>query len=186
MQEKIPASKEAKWYVIQLISGAERSVIDAIKRNAASDNTSEYFVEFRIPASEESLSQIKSMNKIKSLLPGYILVKMVINDRSWQTVRRTDRVGRFLGGTKPLPLSEKEYNKIIKNIENTSDSTALLRKFKVDSEVVIKEGSFQSFHGTVKSINEQDNTLRISVMIFGREAEINLSPDQVDLVKGNS
>lgn len=177
---------EAKWYIVRVHSGSEYKVVDDIKKNAdlykvADDD----FTDFFVPSVtiESFRKNVKSEVK-KNLYPGYIVIKMKMNERSWLAVTKTDKVSGFLGGTrgKPIPLTETEYQEMVNNATQGAIAASNANSILVGSRIKVKSGSFESFEGVVKSVDEKNSMLTVSVSIFDRETTIELTPNQVEIV----
>jgi transcriptional antiterminator NusG len=176
-------SSVAKWYILHIFSGQEKSVVSQIKEKLEKKGLGKHLEDIYVPLENviEVRKGVKTETK-KSLLPGYILVKVELNDDVWQVIRSIDKVGGFLGGkkSKPLPLMQKEVDKIFKQVEEGSKALKNKVEFNIGEEIKITEGPFESFIGTVEEIDEQKNLLKISVSIFGRATPVELNFSQVE------
>ncbi len=177
---------EAKWYIVRVHSGSEMQIVEYIKKNALLYKVEETdFVDFLIPSVqvEGFKKNVKTVMQ-KSIYPGYILIKMKMNEKSWLAVTKTDKVSGFLGGSRgnPSPLTEKEYNDMLANIEKGNVEAIKAVSITIGSRIKVKSGSFESFEGIVKSIDEKNEILAVAVSIFDRETTIELSPNQVEII----
>ncbi len=175
--------EKASWYVIRVHSGSEYKAVENIKKNAELYRVNpEDFVDFFIPSvtTESFKDNIKSEIN-KNLYPGYIMIKMKMNEKSWMAVVKSTKVSNFVGGVKgkPVPLSEKEYEKIVSNATQSSIAAKKAQDIVVGSRIKVKSGSFESFEGIVKNIDDKTSILTVSVSIFDRQTTIDLTPDQV-------
>ncbi len=177
---------EAKWYIIRGHSGAEAKIIEDIKKNSLLYKVpSEDFVDFFVPSvAVETFKQNVKVIVQKSIYPGYIIVKMKMNEKSWLAVTKTDKVSGFLGGSrgKPTPLTEAEYKTMVASVENKNIAAIKASNITIGSRIKVKSGSFESFEGFIKSIDDKNDILTVSVSIFDRETTIELRPDQVEMV----
>ena len=173
---------ESKWYILHTMSGHENRVAKIILEQAAKKGLSYAFEELVIPT--ESVIEIKKGQKVsaeKKFLPGYILVKMIMNDDSWHLVKSIPKVGGFLGGNgKPSPITSAEASRILKHIEDGAATTNNIINFEVGESVKVVDGPFDSFVGVVMEIDNDKNRLKVSVSIFGRSTPVDLDFTQVE------
>jgi transcriptional antiterminator NusG len=123
----------------------------------------------------ENVSEVKrGQQKIseKRMWPGYLLVKMNLNDESWAYVKDTPGVIDFLGGEVPTPLSEKEVGDIMKELEDRQKSVVQKHKVEPGDRVKITDGVFVNFVGTVTEVNHEKGRLSVTVSIFGRDTRV--------------
>lgn len=162
-----------KWYVIQVLSTQEKKVKKALEdfRNASA--MSEMIEQILIPT--ENVSEVKKgQQKIseKRIWPGYILVKMTLNDDSWMYVKNTPGVIDFLGGETPTALSDDEVQNILKDLDDKKRKVTQKHKFDVGDKVKINDGVFVNFIGTVTEVFHDKGRLSVLVTIFGRETRV--------------
>ncbi len=170
-----------KWYILQVLSGAENKVADAIREKAQKDGYSAQLNEVTVPV--EKVFEIRKGKKVqveKKFLPGYILVNMDLTDDFWHAIRSIPKVGGFLGGGgKPQQISQKEVDRILEQIEKSEEQKKSSLVFEVGDSVKVNDGPFESFVGTVETVDEEKERLRVSVAIFGRATPIDLDFSQV-------
>ena len=174
-----------RWYVVHAYSGFEKSVqralIDRVNRSGMQDS----FGQILVPVEEvvEMRGGQKTVTERK-FFPGYVLVEMEMNDESWHLVKSTPKVTGFVGGTanKPAPISEKEVEKIMQQMQDGVDKPRPKVLFEIGEVVRVKEGPFTDFHGSVEDANYEKNKLRVSVTIFGRSTPVELEFGQVEKV----
>lgn len=170
-----------KWYIIHSASGSEKKVSQEIWDRAAKNKMTEYFEEIVVPT--ENIVEVKRGKKVdseKKLFPGYILIKMHLTDNSWRLVKDLRRVTGFLGdGKRPMEISEKEVENILKQIEDGSISSNSTIKFDIGEQVKIVDGPFESFVGVVEDVDAEKTRLKVSVSIFGRATPVDLLYSQV-------
>jgi transcriptional antiterminator NusG len=118
----------------------------------------------------------------RKFFPGYVLVEMEMNDETWHLVKSTAKVSGFVGGTanKPTPISEKEVDKIMQQMQEGVEKPRPKVLFEVGELVRVKEGPFTDFNGSVEDVNYEKNKLRVSVTIFGRATPVELEFGQVE------
>jgi transcriptional antiterminator NusG len=162
-----------KWYVVQVMSSHEKKVKKTIEEFLPSKGLSDDIVEILIPT--ENVSEVKrGHQKIseKRMWPGYLLVKMNLNDESWSYIKETPGVIDFLGGEKPTPLTEKEVADIMKELEDRQKGIVQKHKVDVGDRVKITDGVFVNFVGTVTEVNHEKGRLSVMVSIFGRDTRV--------------
>jgi transcriptional antiterminator NusG len=170
---------KAQWYVIHTYSGHELKVASALKQRVETMNLSDKIFEILIPT--QDTFQIRAGKKLpvtEKIFPGYMLVKMDLDDQSWLTVRTTQGVTGFVGsGNKPTPISSDE----VKTIQQfmSLEAPKFKAKFSLGEAVKIVDGPFADFLGTIDNIDEDKGKLRVVVSIFGRETPVELDFLQV-------
>ena len=173
-----------EWYIIHVFSGAEEFVVKALKEKIKKYKMEDQIVDMVIP--KENVIEIKDGKKVvseKRSFPGYMLVKMEMNDKNWYFVRNTPKVTGFVGaGKKPKPLSEKEVSTILKHIETTQATPKPKYHFEAGDAVKIIDGPFLNFNGIVDSVLEEKNMLKAIVTIFGRPTPVDLNFLQVEKI----
>ncbi|HNX96845.1 MAG TPA: transcription termination/antitermination protein NusG [Candidatus Aminicenantes bacterium] len=173
-----------EWYIIHVFSGAEEFVVKALNEKIKKHSAQSQISEIVIP--KENVIEIREGKKVvseKRSFPGYILVKMDMNDKNWYFVRNTPKVTGFVGaGKKPKPLSEKEVATILKHIEATHETPKPKYHFEEGEAVKIVDGPFVNFNGVVDTVNEEKSQLKVTVTIFGRATPVDLSFLQVEKI----
>jgi len=173
------ASAEGKWYIIHTYAGHENKVARSLKQRVDSMGFEDRVFDIIVPTRNTiKVSQGKKESIKEKIFPGYVLVKMKLDDETWFMVRSTQGVTSFIGaGNKPTPISEDEVKAIQKfmNMEEPLYKVA----FTVGEAVKITDGPFTDFLGTIDSIDETRGKLRVLVSIFGRETPVELDFLQV-------
>jgi transcriptional antiterminator NusG len=162
-----------KWYVVQVMSSHERKVKKAIEEFRHAKGFDDDIIDILIPT--ENVSEVKrGQQKIseKRMWPGYILVKMNLNEEAWAYVKDTPGVIDFLGGEHPAPLTEKEVADIMKELEDRQKGVVQKHKVEVGDKVKITDGVFVNFIGTVTEVNHEKGRLSVMVSIFGRDTRV--------------
>jgi transcription termination/antitermination protein NusG len=162
-----------KWYVVQVFSSQEKKVKKNLEDQLAVKGMTDFITDIMLPT--ENVSEVKQgQQKIveKRLWPGYLLVKMLMNDESWEYVKHTQGVIDFLGGTKPTPLTDYEVAEILKDLEDKSKKVIQKHKFDVGDKVKIIDGVFVNFIGTVVEVFHDKGRLSALVSIFGRDTRV--------------
>lgn len=184
--EDTPAEGGRQWYVLKVQSNRERSIRDNLVRRIHQEGLDEYFGEIVIPTEKvvETKAGKKRVTEHK-LFPGYLMVQMELNDETWYLVRSTSGVGDFTGSAgKPIPMQEHEIQRML-GMEQTKKEDAPLKvkvDFQTGDHVKIKDGAFESFEGTIESIDEANGKITVLIQIFGRPTPVDLEYWQVERV----
>ncbi len=172
----------AKWYVVHTYSGHENKVAAALKQRIESEGLEKKILEILVPTQDKI--EIRSGKKAtvkEKVFPGYILVKMELEDTSWLAVRTTQGVTSFVGiGNKPTPISDAEVATIVKFTQEEAPSYKQV--FSVSDTVKIVDGPFAEFIGKVDAVDEEKGKIRVLVSIFGRETPVELDFLQVQKI----
>ena len=172
-------SDSAKWYIVHTYSGHEDRVVKSLKQRVQSLGFEGKIFDIIVPKRNTiKVSGGKKESVKRKIFPGYILVKMLLDDESWLLVRTTQGVTSFIGtGNKPTPISEKEVEAIQKfmKMEEPLYKTAFIK----GEAVKIIDGPFADFLGTIDEIDETKGRLKVLVSIFGRETPVELDFLQV-------
>jgi len=169
-----------RWYVIQVYAGYEDQVKTDIERRVKENGVEALLGEILIPSAQVKEFISAQDAKDQRLFPGYILIN--IDDQLpdvFQIVTKTPRVLKFLGGKDPIPLSEKEIERVIRTIKGEVVVKSEAPEFVIGNEVDIIGGAFADFVGIVEAIDKENERLTVMVSIFGRMTPVELSFDQV-------
>lgn len=180
-----PTGKPKRWYIIHAYSGFEKKVAQAILESAAQQGLSDKFEQVVVPTEEVvEMRRGKKVAAERKFFPGYVLAKMDMNDATWQLVKKTEKVSGFLGGggTKPQPISDAEAAAIFQQVQAGTDAPKRAFNYDIGEQVKVVDGPFESFVGTVEDIDEDKETLKVSVAIFGRPTPVELNFSQVDKI----
>ncbi|MDR4124498.1 transcription termination/antitermination protein NusG [Yanghanlia caeni] len=172
-----------RWYVVHVYSGMEKSVQRALVDRIARAGLEDKFGQILVPS--EEVIEVKGGKKSiteRRIFPGYVLVEMELTDETWHLVKSTPRVTGFLGGSgnRPAPISEKEVEKILSQMEEGVEKPRPKILFEVGEMVRVKEGPFADFNGNVEEVNYEKSKVRVSVTIFGRSTPVELDFSQVE------
>jgi transcriptional antiterminator NusG len=173
-----------RWYVVHAYSGFEKSVQRALDERIRRAEMQDAFGRIMVPTEEVVEMKLgqKSISERK-FFPGYVLVEMDMTDDAWHLVKNTPKVTGFVGaahGRKPPPISEKEVNNILHQMQEGVEKPKPKILFEVGESVRVKEGPFTDFHGSVEDVNYDKSKLRVSVTIFGRATPVELDFGQVE------
>ena len=168
--------EQAKWYVVHTFSGYENKVATNLETIVANRNLQDQILEVRIPT--ETVVEIKDNQRKeveRKIFPGYVLVKMIMSDANWFTVRNIRGCTGFVGPNgKPVPLTEKEIANL--GVEKKE----IIVTYKVGDTVSIIDGPLENFSGKVDEIDQEKNMVRVTISMFGRETSVELELDQVE------
>jgi transcription termination/antitermination protein NusG len=173
-----------RWYVIHVYSGFENKVASAIREQAEQKGLSDKFEEILVPT--EKVVEVKRGAKVSAehkFFPGYVLVKMDMNDETWHLVKNTAKVTGFLGGRgRPSPISETEASRIMRQVQEGIERPKPSITFEVGEQVRVCDGPFTSFNGLVEEVDEERARVKVAVSIFGRATPVELEYSQVEKV----
>ncbi len=173
------APTNAKWYVVHTYSGHENKVATNLKQRIETQNLTHKIFDIVVPTRNVvTVKHGKKEEQKEKIFPGYILVKMVLDDDTWLAVRTTQGVTAFVGaGNKPTPISEAEVGAIRKFME--MEAPKYKASFSAGEAVKIVDGPFADFLGSIDSIDEEKGKIKVLVSIFGRETPVELDFLQV-------
>jgi transcriptional antiterminator NusG len=172
----------AKWYVVHTTSGHETRVAETLRQRVQTLGLKDQIFEILVPTQDRVVIRSGKKATIKErIFPGYMLVKMIVDDPTWLAVRTTPGVTGFVGaGNKPTPLSETEVENIQKFI--TTPAKRFKTRFSVGEAVKITDGPFSDFLGTINELDEEKGKVKVLVSIFGRETPVELDFLQIQKV----
>ncbi|WP_216584920.1 transcription termination/antitermination protein NusG [Tissierella pigra] len=168
---------DARWYVVHTYSGHENKVKANLEKMVENRGMRDDIFEVAVPT-EEYMDSKGGKKKLKErkLFPGYVLVKMIINDESWYLVRNTRGVTGFVGpGSKPVPLTDIEVKAL-----GVQEAILPTMDLNVNDVVKVCSGPFENFMGNVDSLNVEKRKVKVFVSMFGRETLVELDFDQVE------
>jgi transcriptional antiterminator NusG len=189
---EVPQNPNLKWYIIHTYSGFERKVKESLESRIRAFNLENKIGKVLIPT--ESVTEVRGGKKYTSermFFPGYVLVEMDLTgfrsggegDHVWHVVKSTPRVTGFVGtANDPTPLSEDEVKQIVYRVADSREKPKLKVKFEKNESVRISEGPFATFQGIVDEVNDDRETLKVMVTIFGRATPVELEFGQVEKI----
>src|SRR3569832_854913 len=179
-----PKNPNMKWYIIHSYSGFERKVKESLESRISAFGLENKIGKVLIPT--ETVTEVRNGKKYTSermFYPGYVLVEMDMDDHVWHVVKSTPRVTGFVGtGQQPTPLSEDEVKQIVYRVADSKEKPKLKVKFEKNESVRISEGPIATYTGEVDEVNEDRETLKVMVTIFGRSTPVELEFGQVEKI----
>lgn len=171
-----------RWYVVHVYSQREKKIKQAIEDKIELEGVQAQFGEILVPT--EDVIEMKNGQKRKSerkFFPGYVLIEMEMNEKTWHLIRNITHVLGFMGGgDKPAPLSAKEFETIFNRVQDTVDKPTPKTLYEVGEIVRVTDGPFADFSGEVKEVHYEKSRISVSLLIFGRLTPVELSFGQVE------
>ena len=183
-QTERPANPRHKWYIVHAYSNFEKKVKESILDQARAQGLDELFTDILVPTEEVvEIRRGRKVNAERKFFPGYVLVKMEMTDEAYHLIKNTPKVTGFLGsGSKPMPVSEKEVERIIGVAAEGAERPKPTISFEIGEQVRVTDGPFASFNGSVEQVDEERARLHVAVSIFGRATPVELEYSQVEKV----
>ena len=173
---------KCRWYVLHAYSGYEKKVADSIVAQAEKLGISEHIEETSVPT--QNIVEVKRgvrVNSERKIFPGYILIKMNLNDDTWHIIKNTPKLSGFLGNKgKPIPISNSEAKRISQQVIDGVEKSRPAVMYDIGEQVKVIDGPFASFNGEIEQIDEEKARLRVAVSIFGRSTPVDLEYSQVE------
>jgi len=172
-----------RWFVVQAFSGFEGTVKRSLEERIVRANLEDKFGDILVPT--EEVVEIRNGQKRRSerkFFPGYVLVRMEMEDETWHLVKDVPKVLGFIGGTadRPAPISDKEADAILQRVQDGVEKPRPKVLFDVGEVVRVTDGPFNDFNGVVEEVNFEKNRLLVAVQIFGRSTPVELDFSQVE------
>ncbi|MEL6365271.1 MAG: transcription termination/antitermination protein NusG [Pseudomonadota bacterium] len=170
------------WYIVHAYTNFEKKVAASILEDAKEKGLENEIEEVLVPTEEVvEVRRGRKVNAERRYFPGYVLVKMNLTDQTYHLIKDTAKVAGFLGqGKKPLPVSQKEIDRILGHIDETIEKPRPTITFDIGESVRVTDGPFQSFSGVVEGVDEDNARLKVAVSIFGRATPVELEYAQVE------
>ena len=167
-----------KWYVVHTYSGYENKVKTDLEKTIKNRELEDYFFDIIVPMEEQiEIKEGKRKTNLRKVFPSYVLVKMIVTEKTWYIVRNTRGVTGFVGSeTDPIPLTEEEIRKMGFEIKEVNVD------YSVNDSVKILDGALRDFVGTVTEINKEKHKVKVLVSMFGRETPVELEFSQVEKI----
>ncbi|GAA5540987.1 MULTISPECIES: transcription termination/antitermination protein NusG [Brucella/Ochrobactrum group] len=171
----------ARWYIVHAYSNFEKKVAEDIEAKAAQKGLSNLIEQIVVPT--EKIVEVRRGRKVdaeRKFFPGYVLVRATLTDAVFSLIKNTPRVTGFLGDSKPVPVSQKEVDQILNQVQDGVDRPKTSVSFEIGEQVRVSDGPFASFNGIVQEVDEERARLKVEVSIFGRATPVDLEYGQVD------
>ncbi len=172
-----------KWYVLHVYSGFEKKVAESIKEQAEKKGWTDRITDVLVPT--EAVVDIQKGKKVqveRKFFPSYVLVQMEMNDDTWHLVKNTPKVTGFLGGKKPVAMSEVEAQRVMMQVQQGIEKPRSSVSYEVGEQVRVNDGPFASFVGVVEDVDAEHSRLKVLVSIFGRSTPVELEFTQVEKI----
>lgn len=170
-----------RWYSVSVLSNFEKKVAESIRMAVADAGLEDEISEVLVPT--EEVIEVRRGKKVTSerrFMPGYVLVRMEMNTRTYHLVNSINRVTGFLGQQgKPSPMRDEEVNLILNRVVEGQEAPRNLIRFEVGEQVKVTDGPFEGFSGMVEESDEENSRLKVMVSIFGRPTPVELEFTQV-------
>ncbi len=172
----------SNWYIVHAYSNFEKKVAESILMSAKDKGLDHLIEEVFVPTEEVTeVRRGRKINTERRFFPGYVLVKMTLNDDTYHLIKDTPKVTGFLGsGNKPMPVPQKEVDRIRGVIEEGEVRPRSTITFEVGESVRVTDGPFASFSGVVEEVDEETERVKVAVSIFGRATPVELEFTQVE------
>ena len=170
-----------RWYSVSVLSNFEKKIAEQIK-TAVSEASLEADIEEVLVPTEEVIEvrRGKKVTTERRFMPGYVLVRMEMSDQGYHLINSINRVTGFLGPQgRPMPMRDAEVNAILNRVQEGEDAPRKLINFEVGEKVKVNDGPFEDFDGLVELVDEDNQRLKVTVSIFGRETPVELEFTQV-------
>ncbi|MCX2696944.1 MULTISPECIES: transcription termination/antitermination protein NusG [Ochrobactrum] len=171
----------ARWYIVHAYSNFEKKVAEDIQSKAAQKGLSNLIEQIVVPT--EKVVEVRRGRKVdaeRKFFPGYVLVQATLTDAVFSLIKNTPRVTGFLGDSKPVPVSQKEVDQILNQVQDGAERPKTSVTFEIGENVRVSDGPFASFNGIVQEVDEERARLKVEVSIFGRATPVDLEYGQVD------
>jgi len=173
-----------RWYVLSVVSGQEELVIENLRERMKKQDLESTVEDYMSPMiNESSLKKWEKIIKQKKLYPGYVFIKSKMNEKIWYVIRNTPGVRLIVGAeTRPIPLTEDEYTKIVEQIKKSQERSELKIPFKEGDVVLLKTGDFKWMKGSVRNIDADKWTAIVNIEMLGRLTPVVIDLDKVELM----
>ena len=168
---------EKRWYVVHTYSGYEKRVQQSLREHIARKGMESLFDEILVPTEDVvEMKDGKKKTSERKFFPGYVMVRMHMNDETWHLVRRVPKVSGFVGGSgsQPAPVSDKEIDEIMQQMKEGAEKPRPKHLYAPGELVRVIDGPFQDFNGVVEDVNVEKSKLRVAISIFGRSTPVEL------------
>ncbi|MRU14678.1 transcription termination/antitermination protein NusG [Roseovarius sp. A21] len=170
-----------RWYSVSVLSNFEKKIAEQIRQSVAEQELEGEIDEVLVPTEEViEVRRGKKVTAERRFMPGYVLVHMEMSDKGYHLINSINRVTGFLGPQgRPMPMRDSEVNAILNRVQEGEDQPKLMISFEVGEKVKVNDGPFEDFDGMVEEVDDENQRLKVTVSIFGRETPVELEFTQV-------
>jgi transcriptional antiterminator NusG len=171
-----------RWYSVSVLSNFEKKIAETIRTSAEEQGLSDQIDEVLVPTEEViEVRRGKKVTAERRFMPGYVLVHMEMSDEGYHLINSINRVTGFLGPQgRPMPMRDAEVQQILGRVEEGQEAPRTLIHFEIGEKVKVNDGPFEDFDGMVEEVDEDNQKLKVTVSIFGRETPVELDFTQVN------
>lgn len=171
-----------RWYSVSVLSNFEKKIAEQIRTSVIEQHLEDDIEEVLVPTEEViEVRRGKKVTTERRFMPGYVLVRMEMSDHGYHLINSINRVTGFLGPQgRPMPMRDAEVNAILNRVQEGEDAPRTLIHYEIGEKVKVNDGPFEDFEGTVEEVDEDNERLKVSVSIFGRETPVELEFTQVN------
>ncbi len=170
-----------RWYSVSVLSNFEKKIAEQIRTSVTEQGLEDQIDEVLVPTEEViEVRRGKKVTAERRFMPGYVLVHMEMSDKGYHLINSINRVTGFLGPQgRPMPMRDAEVNTILNRVQEGEDAPKLLISFEIGEKVKVNDGPFEDFDGMVEQVDDENQRLKVSVSIFGRQTPVELEFTQV-------
>ena len=170
-----------RWYSVSVLSNFEKKIAEQIKTSVSDAGLEAEIEEVLVPTEEViEVRRGKKVTPERRFMPGYVLVRMEMSDQGYHLINSINRVTGFLGPQgRPMPMRDAEANVILNRVQEGEDAPRTLIHFEVGEKVKVNDGPFEDFDAMVEEVDDDNQRLKVTVSIFGRETPVELEYTQV-------
>lgn len=171
----------ARWYIVHAYSNFEKKVAEDIENKARQKGLGDLIEQIIVPT--EKVVEVRRGRKVdaeRKFFPGYVLVRATLTDAVFSLIKNTPKVTGFLGDSKPVPITDKEAERILHQVQEGVERPKPSVTFEIGEAIRVSDGPFASFNGFVQEVDEDRARLKVEVSIFGRAVPVDLEFGQVE------
>ena len=170
-----------RWYSVSVLSNFEKKIAEQIRQSVVENALEDEIEEVLVPTEEViEIRRGKKVTAERRFMPGYVLVRMEMSDQGYHLINSINRVTGFLGPQgRPMPMRDAEVNAILNRVQEGEEAPRTLIHFEVGEKVKVNDGPFEDFDGMVEEVDDDNQRLKVTVSIFGRETPVELEYTQV-------
>jgi len=181
VKQGIKKTMAKRWYSVSVLSNFEKKIAEQIRTSVAEHGLEDQIDEVLVPTEEViEVRRGKKVTAERRFMPGYVLVHMEMSDQGYHLINSINRVTGFLGPQgRPMPMRDAEVNTILNRVQEGEEAPRTLIHFEVGEKVKVADGPFEDFDGMIEEVDDENQRLKVSVSIFGRETPVELEFTQV-------